>query len=303
MRNENEFIEFLKAKFEKKDTDLIYGIGDDCAVFKKTDLESYLITVDGLKEGIHFFKEEKMETIISKLFVRNISDIYAMGGIPKWALIYASVPRKLIQDTTDAILDMGNKFNINIIGGDTTIAENKTFTMTLIGTQKNEYIYYRSGAEIGDRVYLSSYTGLAYWGRKIIENNILGFDNLKNRYYYFNLPSKRFLSHFLLNKNITAAIDISDGILKDAERLALSSNVKIILNNKQIPIHRELVHLKKREDIDLYKGILAGGDDYEILFTSREKLNFGVEIGKVVTGKGLVINSVEQRKGYDHFEK
>ncbi len=299
--NELEFVDILKKTFLKKDTLLKKGIGDDCAIIKGPNNLDYLITGDGINEGVHFLKDESLEMIFNKLFVRNISDIYAMGGFPKFGLIFTSMKKEDTKNSIGIIKKLSKKFSINIIGGDYNYSEKKRLTMVIIGVQKSSFIYNRSDAKVGDYVYISGKLGLSFYGLTAIKRGIKGFELLKNKYHNYSLPEKVFLEKFMKNKNINAAIDISDGLILDAKRIAKESNVQISIDHNKIPIHREIRKLMKVLNVSGLHGIVDGGDDYEILFTSPKLLDFGYLIGRVKSGSGVKIQNNINKDGHDFF--
>ena len=299
--NEIEFVEILKKSFLKNDELLRTGIGDDCAIIQGPKGLNYLITGDGLNEESHFLKNESLEMVFSKLFVRNISDIYAMGGVPKFGMIFSSMKKDDTKNSIPIIKKLSKTFNINIIGGDFNYSAKKRLTMIIIGIQKERYLYKRSNAKIGDNVYLSGYTGLSYFGLKAIKENIDGFEFLKNHYHYFSLPKKKFLARYIENKDINSAIDISDGLIADAQRIASGSNVRLHLEQKNIPIHKEIRKFADFLNINPNNGVISGGDDYEILFTSPKILDFAHLIGEVIKGKGVEIDHLRVKNRNDYF--
>ena len=174
-------IEHLTKDIEPKNTSTKKGVGDDCAVLSYSNYET-LITNDMLMEGIHFdLTYMDMHTLGYKSAMVNISDIFAMGGTPKQMIISIALSKRFKVEDIDAfyngLKDACNKWNIDIVGGDTTSSKTGlAISITCIGEAKTEDIVYRSGAKETDLICVSGDLGAAYMGLQLLERE-------KNVYY------------------------------------------------------------------------------------------------------------------------
>ncbi len=307
MKNEEELVSSLMDKFNTADPLVLQGIGDDCAVFAGHG-DPYLITTDSIVEGSHFLQMEKYDSIVSKLFIRNISDIYAMGGVARFALVNAVIPKADFQDLVIQLEVFAKKYSIGLIGGDSSALSGNShryLTMTLIGTVSDGRYYKRSGALQGDGIYLSGPVGLAAAGLYAIEKRIKGYEGLKEHFWRFSLPSEDFIRGFSGRSDIHSAIDISDGLIKDLQRLLHASGKGALLNPDKIIRDSELIELCNENGKNPRDFIFYGGDDYQILFTAEDGYDGpGYRIGDITPASGISLENGEKVdvEGYDHFK-
>ena len=249
---ELEFIKYIEKKFRVKPP-IIKGIGDDCAVMNYNKNNYLLLTTDMIIEGTHFSRKTSGFQIGRKAMAVNISDIAAMGGIPKYALISAGVPRakgmKFLKELTRGIESISRNFGITIIGGDTNSSPKTVLSITLLGEVEKKYLVKREGAKIGDFVFV---TGVLGEGNK----NHLSF-----------LPRVREARMLVKNFKINSMIDLSDGLSMDLTRLAASSGVGAHIYESLIPLSEKLLSLRGHEVPEA----IHSGEDFELLFTASPK--------------------------------
>lgn len=308
------FIERIKKKVKIFNSSTILGIEDDAAVIQYNSKEYLLITTDMLLENTHFsLKTASPQNIGKKAMLVNMSDIIAMGGIPKYALISIGFSKYTSIDLIDKIYSginaIATKYSIDIIGGDTINSPTIIINISMLGTVKKENLKLRKGVNIGDLILVTGELG----------NSSIGLDLLKGKKIHVSFPKYFIEKHFLPEirikeaeiiascKNVTTLTDISDG-------LSISLDIMSKMNKVNIQIFTDLLpystYLKKPE----LKYLLHGGEDYELLFTiSPKKINkflknFSLEtnlsvIGQVTKGKGQVYldNKKLNILGYDHF--
>ena len=318
------------------------GPGDDCAVVRPKN-EEYLISTDILVEGIHFDTSfMSLKHIGHKSVISNVSDIYAMNGNPLHITVGLGISNKFsVQDIEDLYsgIRLGCKsHNIDIIGGDITNSfSGLTISITIIGSQKKEKIIYRSGAKEGDLIVVSGNLGDAYLGLQILmrekdvvsksKNDIdLSADIRAQLEKYKPLierqikpEARKDVIDYLKMKNIipTSMIDVSDGLSSDLLHISKSSNVSVSVYENKIPISNESIQFCKEISVNPTIIALSGGEDYELLFTTKASdaptiLNTSdlSIIGKVGHKKGknkLILSSGEEadfeKIGWDHFSQ
>jgi thiamine-monophosphate kinase len=250
--------------------------GDDCAVLPG----GLLYTCDPVVEGIHFLRNTPPRQIGWKAMARNLSDIAAMAGQPRWAVVSLGLrpatPVRWVTELYAGMHAVAGKFGCQIVGGDTTHVKHEQFVVVaLLG--ETERPIRRTGAKIGDSVFV---TGTLGTGRHLT--------------FQPRVKEARWLAgHF----DIHAMIDLSDGLASDAQHLA----VGIDFDAAEIP--------------GKLPAALTRGEDFELLFTLdprdvtalRTKWKFPVkltEIGRVVRGHGVRLDGRPlTAKGYDHFPK
>jgi len=283
------------------------GIGDDAAVL--TGIKNKLVaTTDMAVEDIHFRTAWSSPFQIgAKLATANLADLFAMGATPKYLLVAAALPKKVADDFIDelakGIRSVADKYEVAVVGGDLSQAEKIALSITALGDLVNKPIT-RSGAQVGDHVFVSQLPGLSAAGLAI-----LGRGLNRPRYVveaHLN-PKLEAPTDFI--KVATAMCDISDGISVDAANIARASKVDIALDRNLISSASsfpDLAELAKELGEDVFAWILNGGEDHFFLATVNPKdasSKLGVKIGEIVAGDGKVLldNQEIKRAGYQHF--
>ncbi len=283
------------AKKVTTDKSVICGVGDDAAVISYTKDKHLLFTTDMLVEGVHFRRKEATFTQIGrKALAVNISDIAAMGGIPKYAVVSIGIPRELclraVDDISRGINTLAKEFGINIVGGDTVRANKIVLCVSLVGEVKVGNLTLRSEAKVGDLIFV---TGSLGGTRRLRQFNFI--------------PRVKEAQEIIKKFRPTALIDISDGLASDLHQIAQASKVGAVVFEQLIPVSRGAS----------LKSALYEGEDFELLFTVSlnsarrfyKQGQFPITcIGKIVERKkGLTIidkkakaASLKQR-GFQHF--
>jgi len=276
-------------------------IGDDCAVIHS----NLLISVDTFIEDIHFSKRYfGYEDIGYKCVGAALSDIAAMAGKPEFYLISLGLTGKeMVKDIEKIMRGMeilGGKYGLTLIGGETVFSQKINISVIVIGTADNPI--YRKGASPGNYIYI---TGEAGWSYLALNSLKMG---RKTEFDHYHLrPEPKIHKAFRIKKlyNPTAMIDLSDGLIQDASHIAEESDVAIKIETGLIPMSKEKVKFSKELGINPQEATLYGGEDFELLFTSKIKQEEeGIKIiGRIEDGRGIYLDGkrLEEIKGYNHF--
>jgi thiamine-monophosphate kinase len=288
-------------------TQVQVGIGDDAAVIKSSS-NKLVATVDMAVEDIHFNKKWSSPFQIgAKLTTANLADIFAMGAIPKYLLVAAGISEldnsETVTELAKGIRSVADKFEVTVIGGDLSKSEKMTLSITALGELSGQPIL-RSGARVGDLIYLSSLTGLSAAGLAILNRELD-----RPRYVVEAHLNPKLVAPDKLIKVATSMCDVSDGLATDAAHLSYASNVNFNLSKdliSQAADFKDLAELAKELNEDVFDWILTGGEDHFFLATvgkENESNELGIQIGSVGKGEGkLLLDGVEIKKtGYQHF--
>ena len=288
-------------------TQVQVGIGDDAAVIKSSN-NKLVATVDMAVEDIHFNKKWSTPFQIgAKLTTANLADIFAMGAIPKYLLVAAGISElnnsETVTELAKGIRSVADKFEVTVIGGDLSKSEKMTLSITALGELSDQPIL-RSGARVGDLIYLSSLTGLSAAGLAILNRELD-----RPRYVVEAHLNPKLVAPEKLIKVATSMCDVSDGLATDASHLSYASNVNFNLSKdliSQAADFKDLAELAKELSEDVFDWILTGGEDHFFLATvgkENESNELGIQIGSVGKGDGkLLLDGVEIKKtGYQHF--
>ena len=304
--NEAEVIALLAKIFQSTDPRIEVGIGDDAAVVKSIDTPTsrQVITTDMAVEGVHFKKEWSSAFEIGrKVTAANLADLLAMGAIPNYLVVAISLTGfeelSWIKDLAEGIAHEAKLGGASVIGGDLTRGESITISMTALGTTLNPIL--RSGAEVGDSIYLSSLTGWSEAGLRMLENGLAPKSEAEFKAVSeFRAPTIDYEMNF---QKASSMCDISDAILIQAKQLAEASGVALSFDMKAIssaPEFAELSSVAQRLEMDVFEFIFGGGEDHVLLATGKSLP--GIYVGEVIAGSGL--KGLEMKKApetWRHF--
>ena len=283
------------------------GIGDDAAIFSATG-SRLVATVDTAVEGIHFRRNWSSPFQIgAKLTTASLADVFAMGGEPKYLLVAAAIPesdnKEIIEELAKGIRSVADRFQVSVIGGDLSKSEKLLLSITALGEIDRTPLT-RSGAKVGQIVYVSAIPGLSAAGLATLSRN---------------LDRPKFVIDAHLNPKLTrperlmgvasAMSDISDGLSIDALHIAQESKVAIHFSKDLISKAGDFSYLSEIADEfneDVFNWILNGGEDHFFIATVDSSITddaLGFPIGRVEVGDGRVfLDGVEIEKGgYQHF--
>jgi thiamine-monophosphate kinase len=327
-------IEKLEAVFgESAASDVRLGIGDDAALVSLGAEWDLVLTCDAMIENEHFLtRKTSLDLVGRKALATSLSDIAAMGGDPKYALLTLGCPAESevedILDIARGMRDLGARYGVTVVGGDTV--RNRPgiiIAVTVVGFVRRGTALLRSGAKVGDAIFVTGTLGDSAIGLRLLtqrdsgarlDPDSLGY--LKQRHL---LPTPRVREGKMLSSTrviATAAIDVSDGLLADLGHICERSGVGAVIEWKALPVSREADLASQATSIDLFAEVLGGGEDYELLFCSSPEDAEGIEklftdtslapvtrIGEIVEGSGVAVEGlpegVERRlpRGFDHF--
>jgi len=281
-------IERLTKKIKLFNDNTLLGPGDDAAIINSS--KEILVSSDMLVEGIHFdMAFTPLKHLGYKSVIVNISDIYAMNGIPKQITVGLAISSKYtleaIEEFYDGILLACEKYKIDVIGGDITSCINGlTISITAIGDAMKKEIVKRSGAKENDLLITTGDLGGAYMGLNVLQREKEVWKsnpNMQPELDNFNYilerqlkpEARRDVIEFLKKCDVipTSMIDISDGLASEVFHICTSSNVGCQLYEEKIPIDPQTYQTSMDFNINPTVSALNGGEDYELLFTINQK--------------------------------
>ncbi|MAP93773.1 MAG: thiamine-phosphate kinase [Ponticaulis sp.] len=246
-------------------------LGDDVSTLPKSE-KIQIITTDTLVEGVHFLSDDPMYTVGQKLVRVNVSDCLAKAARPTSAMFNLSWPSNRPEtDLTNLIDGLAADlefWNIDLIGGDTTGSQSGvTLTLTLIGDCQKSAPVRRSGAQVEDDVWITGEIGSAFLGlrRRLSGVTPNSSDPLVSAFLVPPLQPVAVSS--LIADFAHASMDVSDGLIADAEHLAEQSGVSLQIELDRVPLHAA-ANKDLRAGLVEKVSLLTGGDDYQVLFTA-----------------------------------
>jgi thiamine-monophosphate kinase len=306
------------------------GIGDDACVLAPTPGRELLVTCDSLVEGRHFLTEFcSPEDVGRRAAAVNLSDVGAMGGEPRAALVSLGLRPETPVSAVEALYrGLSAEFSplgVAIAGGNCTAVPGPCFVdVTLLGEVGAGRAVRRSDARVGDAVLVTGHLGMGAAGLAVLQRlGTAGGEDFPTLSEAYRRPRHRAQEGRELGSTglLHAMIDISDGLLGDAGHLARASGVGVTLWVGRLPVHPELIGAAGRLGVDPLDWILGASDDYQLLFTCAQedsetlvKRGSGVtgvpvtRIGKVGEEPGVWLEDERGERhraegGWDHFRK
>lgn len=276
---EFDLIRSLRREFGGGHATVIRGIGDDAAVVEPTPGRRLVLTTDLLAEGIHFdLCTASFEDVGYKAAVANLSDIAAMGGTPQYLLVALAIPRsgtrRMVGQLYRGMMAACRPHRVRLIGGDTSASLGGWFVgIVLIGSTAARRALLRSGARAGDDLYVTGTLG----------DSLAGLKLLRSPRTPATLPAGQ--RRFLVQRHLrptprvhegrwlssgrwaSSAIDVSDGLSGDLRHICGESRVGVELDLSALPISNACRTYAAATKQDATALALAGGEDYELLFT------------------------------------
>lgn len=296
-------------------TQILRGVGDDCAVINLPRDHDTLVTTDFTLEGVHFRRAwHKPEVVGRRCLTRGLSDIAAMGGIPVAVFLSLALPRTLPQRWVDGFMEgllrLASEFNVPLTGGDTAQSPSGVLAdIIVMGSVPHGGAILRSTARPGDRIYVTGELGGSAAGVTALQKT----GKVRPDYYlrHFHPTPRVALGRLLRERKLASAmIDLSDGLSTDLAHICEESRVGARIQSSAIP--RATVGMPSRS-VGLTLA-LHGGEDYELLFTARAKKHIpssarGVRItpiGEITRQRKMTIvrdgiESTFAPRGWEHF--
>ncbi|WNO61415.1 thiamine-phosphate kinase [Rheinheimera sp. MMS21-TC3] len=301
-------------------SDVVTGVGDDGAVIQVRDGHDLVVTTDTMVSGTHFFANDDPRALGHKLVTVNISDLAAMGAEPAWlslALTMPEVNQTWLKQFSAGVNETAEYYNCQLVGGDTTRGP-LSLTMTAKGLVPRGKALTRSGAKVGDYIYVTGTLGDAALGLKLQQ----GLHQVSKKHHThilqrFQYPSARVAIGQALRNIANSAMDLSDGLYGDIQHILRRSSVGASIDVQKLPLSQALKD--SCDNASAFALALSGGEDYELLFTVPENKRgsldvllspYGVAltcIGRItgVVGKLELKNGEQafnyQPQGFKHF--
>ncbi|MBL9114134.1 MAG: thiamine-monophosphate kinase [Verrucomicrobiaceae bacterium] len=287
---EDAVVKRLLAALPIPAPDVLVGPGDDCAVIAGSNGETLLLKTDAIVEGVHFLREAPAQKIGRKALARAISDIGAMGGTPKHALVTLVLPPDLtiayVEGLYRGMAEVATLFGVSIVGGETARGSQIMISVALTGSATAGAVLRSTGRD-GDLIWVTGRLG----------------GSIKGHHFDFT-PRVKEAGWLTQNFRPTAMMDLSDGLATDLPRLALTSEVGWEIDEALLPISEGCSAQQAWSD----------GEDYELLFTTDPSIEKHLmmawvqvfpdvpltRIGKMVP---LAESSSLLQHGWDHFSK
>ncbi len=313
--------ELIARYFTRPARTVVLGVGDDCALIKPPAELGMAVTTDMLCAGTHFFADTDPVSLGHKSLAVNISDIAAMGADPRWATLAIALPdadEAWVASFARGLFALADRYGVELIGGDTTRGP-LTISITMLGTYPLGHALRRDTAMAEDDVWVSGSTGGAALAVEHRRGRLrLTGDALERCEKRLDWPEPRVALGRALRTLAHAAIDVSDGLVADLGHICERSKLAAQIDWSSVP--KDDVAAAGVDDDVAIRCVLAGGDDYELVFTApvaaRERIDalpekLGVPVTRigrmqsgpahvsVADGRGGMIDL--DRVGFDHF--
>ena len=337
---EGRAIETIRKRFYHPVPDLLRGIGEDTAVLRAASSRSgrrdLLLTTDVLVEGIDFdLRHGSFHQVGFKAVAANLSDIASMGGIPRFFLTTLGLPDTLelaqLEELYEGMDDLAREYRMRLIGGDLSSTRGPLFvSLTVLGEAEHGRAVFRSGAKVGDWVFVTGSLGDSSAGLEMAKTlrrsskrsgDLTGLLPLLQRHFY-PLPRIAEGRTFSAQDLASAMIDLSDGLASDLRHLCEESRVGAEVETTALPLSQSLLRYAKKVGRPPWDYALTGGEDFELLLTVSPSRLGGLEkvarqkkwgltrIGRILPRScGIRLRDGAGRlrpmtaRGYEHFKE
>jgi len=323
--SERNIIEAIARQSRGGPPELLKGIGDDCAVVRKAGGLVDLWTTDALVQGVHFDLSWHPPRLLGRKAASvNISDIGAMGGRPRFALLCLGLPSdcsgQLLDQLMAGFLEVLTAHDMVLVGGDTVAAgERFMLSVTLCGEMEERRVCYRAAARPGDLIWVSGCLGDAACGLALCRQGLQTVEEYQGlcRAHLDPQPQAR-LGRLLAESGlIHAMMDISDGLATDLAHICKASGVGAEILATDVPLTSELQKTAPLLQLVPLELALQGGEDYQLVFTAPADNSQALRdlcrgsgqdiacVGRITAGEGVMLCRDGERRditfrGYEH---
>lgn len=279
-------IDRLTAKFAKKNSSTICGVGDDAAVIEASKDKAVVVSTDSMLEGIDFdLTYFPPKHLGYKAVTKGISDVVAMNATPEQITIALGISSKISVEFLDHFYE-GVEFackeaGVDLVGGDTSASMTGfVVNITAVGRAKKSEIAYRSGAKEHDLICITGNLGASYMGLRLLERErrvLQGIDNPQPQFEGYEYLLQRYLKprarydmvESLRKEGIvpTSMIDLTDGLASEVLQICKASKCGARIYLERMPLAKQTTALAEEMHMDPVVAALNGGEDYELLFT------------------------------------
>jgi len=322
----------IKQQSKRRSAATLIGIGDDAAALSLSPSKKLLATTDMLLEGVHFdLSYTDFYSLGWKSAAVNLSDIAAMGGVPRFCLTALGIPSTIsveqIKEFYKGFNTLCGKFNADLVGGDTCRSEKGlVVSVTALGEVEKKNMLTRAGARPGDLIFVTGTLGDSAAGLEMLKAGYMvqgpgsrgqGSKSEITRFIKKHLqpmPRVELGRKIALSGCATSMIDISDGLSSDLGHICEESRVGAEIGADQIPFSKDMHKTFGQSKTAFLQYALSGGEDYELLFTvAPSKLKKFLSLKVVSTQMGTIIagnimflidngkRAVLKPKGFNHF--
>jgi thiamine-monophosphate kinase len=310
--------DLIQRYFTRPAPNAVLGVGDDAALLRVAEGMELAVSTDMLVSGTHFFSDADPFLLGHKTLAVNLSDLAAMGAVPRWATLALSLPgadETWLRRFSEGFFALADEYGVELVGGDTTRGP-LNLSVTIMGEVTRGRALRRSGANAGDDIWVSGTLGKAALGLAHLQGRIaLPEDARLSCLAALHQPRPRVALGLALRDIANSAIDISDGLLADLGHILECSHAGAELEFAAIPA----VETHGIDDALLRHCVLSGGDDYELCFTASAAKRSEIEavaaklqlpltrIGSINAGQGCTVRAADgsvmkiKESGYDHF--
>jgi thiamine-monophosphate kinase len=312
--------DLIHRYFTRAPSSAVLGVGDDAALLRVTSGMELAVSTDMLVSGTHFLPDADPFLLGHKALAVNLSDMAAMGAVPRWALLSLSLPEAdeaWLQKFSTGFFALADQHGVELVGGDTTRGP-LNLCVTIMGEVPQGTALRRSGAQAGDDIWVSGRLGDAALALAHLQGKVhLSDQDFVAGAPALHQPTPRIALGLALRGVAHSAIDVSDGLLADLGHILECSNAGAEIRFDALPVS-SLLRPYLAQAIGRHCA-LAGGDDYELCFTAPAarrsvvesisgKLNLPLScIGTIVAGSGCTVRAADDsiihigESGYDHF--
>ena len=312
--------EVISRYFTRAPRHTTLGVGDDAALFSVSPECELAASTDMLVEGVHFFADVDPQALGHKALAVNLSDLAAMGAMPRWAMLSLALPdvdTQWLEGFSRGFFALADRHGVDLIGGDTTKGP-RNICVQIMGEVRQGRALRRDGAKIRDDIWVSGQLGDAAAAVAHRRGELkLAPPAVERCRLRLDWPTPRVALGLELSALAHSAIDVSDGLLGDLGHICERSGVGAEVEYAAVPCSADLLPLRSQAPV--MRAVLAGGDDYELCFTAAPERAAGIEalsmtldialtrVGSIVEGNAVTVFDAAglplpvKDPGFDHF--